>query len=73
MGGSSKPRLGELLLDSGMITERFLDHCLEIQKRSGSFKQVGRIMVDELDSLVEKLAATAAVEQAVLGAHETAR
>jgi hypothetical protein len=47
-----------------MITEKFLDHCLEVQQRSGSFRQVGRIMVDELDYLVEKLAA-AGVEQAV--------
>jgi hypothetical protein len=62
---TTKPRLGELLVDSGMITQRFLDHCLDIQKRSGSFKQVGRIMVDELDCLVEKLASTVALEQVV--------
>jgi hypothetical protein len=64
MSQLGRPRLGELLVDSGMITEKFLDHCLEIQRRSGSFRQVGRIMVDELDYLVEKLAA-AAVEQTV--------
>jgi hypothetical protein len=65
MAPVGRPRLGELLVDSGMITEKFLDHCLEIQRRSGSFKQVGRIMVDELDSLVEKLAAAAAIQQLV--------
>jgi hypothetical protein len=58
-----RPRLGELLIDSGMITEKFIEHCLDIQRRCGTFKQIGRIMVDELDFLVEKLAATAAVEQ----------
>ncbi|KPJ64224.1 hypothetical protein AMK68_02075 [candidate division KD3-62 bacterium DG_56] len=68
-----KPRLGEVLLDSGMITERFLDHCLEIQRRSGSFKQIGRIMVDELDYLVEKLAATAAIEQMATAGERTVR
>lgn len=68
-----KPRLGELMVDSGMITERFLDHCLEIQRRSGSFKQIGRIMVDELDHLVEKLAATAAIEQMATAGQQTAR
>jgi len=65
MARFSKPRLGELLIDSGMITEKFIDHCLEVQRRSGSFKQIGRIMVSELDYLVERLASAAAVEQTV--------
>jgi len=73
MAGLGKPRLGEVLLDSGMITERFLDHCLEIQRRSGSFKQIGRIMVDELNCLVEKLAATTVIEHAATEGQQTTR
>ena len=46
-----------------MITQKSVDHCLDVQQRPGSFKQIGRIMVDELDCLVERLAVVRVVEQ----------
>jgi hypothetical protein len=73
MSELGKPRLGEVLVDSGMITQRFLDHCLEIQRRSGSFKQVGRIMVEEMDALVEKLASSATIDQVVTADQQPTR
>ena len=40
-------RLGDLLVEKGLITQKDLEHALHLQKESGFSKRLGEILVDE--------------------------
>ena len=42
-----KVRLGDLLIQEGVLTQEQLEHALRIQKESGFSKKLGQILIDE--------------------------
>jgi len=42
-----KIRLGDLLVEKGLVTESELQHALKVQKESNFTKRLGEILVDE--------------------------
>ncbi len=42
-----KIRLGDLLIDEGLLTQEQLEHALKLQKESGFSKKLGQILIEE--------------------------
>jgi hypothetical protein len=40
-------KLGDLLVEKGLITKKDLEHALHVQKESGYIKRLGEVLVDE--------------------------
>ena len=46
MAGNKKTRLGELLVQDGVVTQAHLDHALQLQKEQEDRQTIGNILVD---------------------------